>query len=279
MEPSGVLYLVSTPIGNLEDITLRALRVLKEADLIAAEDTRTTKILLDHYQIRTPLVSCYAQNEKRRAGLILEKLGKGSSVALVSDSGTPGVSDPGEQVTRAVLGAGFRVVPVPGPSAVIASLSASGLETGHFVFAGFLPRRPKAMKDKIREWAGQDATLIFYESPRRILGTLKTLKEVLGDRQAVVAREVTKKFEEFLRGSLSEITGILSARAEVKGEIAILVQGQGSNSPTKTHETGLAEIFGSLRHKGMTRTQAVLAAKKATGLKRQDLYLESLKYF
>jgi 16S rRNA (cytidine1402-2'-O)-methyltransferase len=216
------LYLVATPIGNLEDITLRALRVLKEVDLIACEDTRHTRKLLSHYGISRPTVSYHEHNERQRAVELVEKLKTGVSVALVSDAGTPLVSDPGFRLVRQCVEQGIQVIPVPGPSALTAALSASGLSTSEFIFGGFLPPRRAQRKAKLGEMCGARATLIFYEAPHRIKETLADALEVLGDRQGAIARELTKVHEELRRGRLSELEADL-AETTVKGELVLLI--------------------------------------------------------
>src|SRR5687767_7525129 len=201
----GTLYLVATPIGNLEDITLRALRTLKECDVIAAEDTRRTGLLLKHFEISKPLISYFQFNEAKRSEEIIERLRRGEKVALVTDAGTPGISDPGERVVKAAIAAGLRVEPVPGPCALVAALTASGLSTEEFHFIGFLPHKSGQRRSQLERLKQTPDTLVFYESPYRIQKLLNELKEVFPDGQVVVARELTKKFEEFLRGTADEI--------------------------------------------------------------------------
>jgi len=221
---AGVLYIVATPIGNLEDITLRALRVLKEVDLIAAEDTRHTKGLLAHYGIPTPLTSCHEHNEKAKAHALVERLERGEKIALVSDAGTPLVSDPGYRLVREAITAGIRVVPVPGPSALTAILSASGLAVESFIFEGFLPAKKKERREKLRKLEAESRTIVFYEAPHRLRESLEDLFEILGDREIVLGREMTKVYEEFIRGRLSEVKAEIDRR-EVQGEIALIVSG------------------------------------------------------
>jgi len=221
----GILYIVSTPIGNMEDITLRALHTLKEADLIAAEDTRRTGLLLKHFGIEKALTSYFEGNELRKKEVILSRLKQGGRVALVSDAGTPGISDPGFRLIRAAIEQEIPIVPIPGPSAVITALSISGLPTDAFFFKGFLPHKSKKRRDLLKELEDARETLIFYESPHRISETLKDIYEVLGDREIVLTRELTKAYEEVLRGKVSEIQEQIAARP-LKGEITLVVSGR-----------------------------------------------------
>ena len=198
--PAGTLYMVATPIGNLEDITLRAIRILQEVRLIAAEDTRHTRILLDKYQICTPLTSLYDQNEAKKSDLLLARLQKGEDIAYVSDAGTPGISDPGYILVRKAISRSIRVVPVPGASALIAALSVSGLPMDSFIFLGFLPAKQARRRQLLASLQQEERTLVFYESPRRLLSSLQDIDALLGERAVVVSREMTKMYEEFLRG-------------------------------------------------------------------------------
>lgn len=220
----GSLYIVATPIGNLEDITLRALRVLKEVDLIAAEDTRRTKKLLAHYNISTPLTSYYDEIEREKAAELVKQLENGKNIALVSDAGTPTLSDPGFRLVREAIRAGAPVVPAPGASALLAVLSASGLPTDRFVFEGFLPAKRRERREKLQEVAQEPRTLVFYEAPHRLRETLADMLEIFGDRDAVFGREVTKAYEEFVRGSLSAALAAVE-RKEPRGEITLAVAG------------------------------------------------------
>jgi 16S rRNA (cytidine1402-2'-O)-methyltransferase len=217
----GTLYLVATPIGNLEDITLRALRTLKECDLVAAEDTRRTGQLLRHFGISNPLLSYFQFNEARRCQQLLARLAQGEKVALVTDAGSPGISDPGERVVRAAIAAGFRVEPVPGPSALIAALTASGLPTDEFHFIGFLPHKTGQRRRKLEQLKTVPGTLVFYESPFRVEKLLSELAEVFPDRELVLARELTKKFEEFMRGRPAALHQAVQGRA-LRGEFVVL---------------------------------------------------------
>lgn len=221
MQP-GTLYLVATPIGNLEDITLRALRVLRECDVVAAEDTRRTGQLLRHFDLRKPMLSYFKFNEARRSEEILDRLRAGETVALVTDAGTPGISDPGERVVRTVIAADFRVESVPGPCALVAALTASGLPTEEFHYVGFLPHKSGQRRRRLEGMAALPGTLVLYESPHRIEKLLGELVEVMPERQVVVARELTKRFEEFLRGTPGELLEVARKR-RLKGEFVVLV--------------------------------------------------------
>jgi 16S rRNA (cytidine1402-2'-O)-methyltransferase len=219
----GTLYLVATPIGNLEDITYRAVKILAQVDCIAAEDTRKTKILLDHYRISKPMVSYYSYNEQARAPQLIEKLLAGQSIALVSDAGTPGISDPAFHVVQQALEQGIPIIPIPGPAACITALIASGLPTDRFVFEGFLPVK-KGRKTKFASLKAEPRTIILYESPHRIVKTLIDIQSSLGNRNVVVARELTKKFEEIVRGSVSTVLSLIEKK-EPRGEYVVLIEG------------------------------------------------------
>jgi len=219
----GSLYLVSTPIGNLEDITLRALRILKEADLIAAEDTRRTGLLLKHFGIPNRMESYHDHNKVRKTPMLLNRLRQGDSIAVVSDAGTPGISDPAYYLVRRAADVSVPVVPIPGATAAVAGLTVSGLPTDRFVFEGFLPVK-KGRKSRLEDLAGETRTIVLYEAPHRLLRTLSDLLEVLGDRTMAVCRELTKKFEETLRGPISEIVRVFSER-KPKGEFILIIKG------------------------------------------------------
>jgi len=219
----GTLYLVATPIGNLDDVTYRAIKVLASVDLIAAEDTRKTKILLDHYAISKPMVSYFNYNERQRTPQLIEKLLQGQSIALVSDAGTPGISDPAYHIVHSALASSIPIIPIPGPSAFISALIVSGLPTDRFVFEGFLPVK-KGRKTKLGILSTEPRTIILYESPHRILKTLGEIQSVFGDRNVVVARELTKKFEEIVRGPISSILPQLTSKP-TRGEYVLVVEG------------------------------------------------------
>ena len=221
MSEIGVLYIVSTPIGNLEDITLRALRILKEVSLIAAEDTRLTRKLLTHYDISTPTVSYYEHNRFTRIPKIIDHLSTEKDVAVVTDAGTPGISDPAYKLIRAAIESGSRIEAIPGPSASITALTASGLPTDRFIFEGFLPHK-KGRKAKLTRLSAIEATVIFYESPKRIVRTLKDILEFMGDRPAVIGRELTKFHEEMIRGNVSKLLSHFTQKTP-RGEFVIMI--------------------------------------------------------
>jgi 16S rRNA (cytidine1402-2'-O)-methyltransferase len=270
----GLLYLVATPIGNLEDITYRAVRVLREADRIACEDTRQTRKLLDHFDIRKPTVSYHEHNEMERTGELVESLLGGETIALVSDAGMPLVSDPGYRLVHAAIENGIAVQPVPGPSASLAALAASGLPTDSFHFGGFLPPKTGQRARLLESLSGETATLIFYEAPHRVLEALQAIEETLGPRPVVVARELTKIHEEFLRGTAAEIREKLAARDSVKGEITILI-GKAEGPPPD--DTPLAEAVEALVGGGMPRMEAIKQVARRRGLSKRQVYDQVLK--
>ncbi len=266
---SGTIYLVGTPIGNLEDITLRALRILKEVDLIAAEDTRRTAKLLNHFAIRKPLVSYHEHNEPRRADeLVGEALG-GKSIALVSDAGMPVISDPGYRLVVQAVARGVPVVPVPGPVAAETAMAASGLPYQAFRFGGFLPPKRNRRRKVFEDLAADAATLVFFEAPHRIVAALDDVLSVLGPRPVVVAREMTKVHEEFLRGRADEVLAQLRRRPEVRGEITLLIA-PGEAAPAAGN---LAERVAELvRENKLTRMEALKQAARERGISKREAY-------
>src|SRR3984957_18293441 len=272
--PTGCLYLVGTPIGNLEDITLRALRILREVDQIAAEDTRHTQKLLQHYEISRPLVSYHEHNEMTRAPELLIALEQGAKIALVSDAGMPLVSDPGYRLVTLCLRHQIPVVPVPGPSALLASLSASGLPNEEFLFVGFLPARSGERRRALERLRIEDRTIILYEAPHRIAECVADAREVLGNRTACIAREVTKLHEEFRRGKLSELFASLKERP-AKGEITLLIgpEDPADARPPANSMQSLAERVEELIHQAkLDRKEALKLAAKERGLSRREAY-------
>lgn len=267
----GTLYLVGTPIGNLEDITLRALRVLKEVDCIAAEDTRTARKLLSRYEIHTPTISYYDAKEKQKSRKIVARLRSGENVALISEAGMPGISDPGYRLIEEAISSGVQIVPIPGPSALLTALVVSGLPTDRFIFEGFLPAARTALRKKIFLLQDEEQTLIFYESPRRLLATLGVIKEIIGERRVVVARELTKKFEELLRGTPGELLEILSAREAIKGEVVLLVEGR-KGPADWTGLTVSGHIERTMRELGITRMEAIKLVAELRGVSKSTIY-------
>ncbi len=265
----GILSIVSTPIGNLEDITLRAVRVLREADLIACEDTRHTRKLLDHIGVSKPLVSYHEHNEASRAAELVEKLAAGANIALVSDAGTPLLSDPGYRLVEAAIAAGARVIPIPGPSAALSALAGSGLATDSFRFCGFLPPKRGHRRKTLEALREEHCTLIFYEAPHRILEALEDIEAVLGPRPVVVARELTKLHEEFLRGTAAGIRAQLAARPSVKGEITLLIGAPQAEAP---NPAGAEDAVRALEQQGMARMDAIKQVAKARGIPKRELY-------
>jgi 16S rRNA (cytidine1402-2'-O)-methyltransferase len=280
----GRLFVVSTPIGNLEDITLRALRVLREVDIIAVEDTRHSLKLLNHYGISKPLVSYWSEKEKIRTEDIIVRLRSGLSVAIISDSGTPGISDPGAVLIKRAVEEGVNVIPVPGPSALIAALSVSGLPAEEFTFIGFLPPKTGQRRKKLNDLVLEPKTLIFYEAPHRLLDTISDMKEIFGDRYAAVIKEITKMYEEILRGPISQILNLLESRT-IAGEYVIIVEGKkslkevgfrnGDSVPIALIEEALLEIK-NLMKKGKGRKDAVKIVSSEYGLSKKELYDRSL---
>jgi 16S rRNA (cytidine1402-2'-O)-methyltransferase len=271
---SGTLYIVSTPIGNLEDITLRAVRILKEVDAIAAEDTRHTQKLLSKFDIHTPLTSYHDHNKEEKAPVLVARLLEGKNIALVSDAGTPGISDPGYFLINLAIDQKISVVPIPGVTAAIAALSVSGLPTDRFVFEGFLPNKHTARLKRLEELSKEERTLIFYEAPHRILQTLDDMQTVLGDRKTVLTRELTKVHEQVIRGSLREVKKQLEA-GSMKGEFTIIIQAA-IEEPMGPVDT-LEYLKNLMLHRGMSKKEAVAIAAEELGLHKKEVYKESLK--
>lgn len=279
MSDAGTLYLVSTPIGNLEDVTRRALRVLSEVDTIACEDTRHTRKLLDHYGIKTKTVSYHEHNERERAAELCQRLLGGASVAVVSDAGTPGVSDPGFRLVRAAVEHGVLVVPVPGPAAFVAALVASGLPTDEFFYGGFLPARSSPRRARLSSLRALPATLVFYEAPHRIAGALRDARETLGEREAVVARELTKLHEEFARGRLSELADKFSGEGAARGEMVLIIDrhvvedAAADGAGATAAPVSLAALVEALeRDEGLDHRAALKRAARQLGLGRDEAY-------
>lgn len=272
---AGTLYLVGTPIGNMEDITLRALRVLKEADLIACEDTRHTAKLLNHYDIEKPLISYHEHNELTRSAELIMHLERGENVAMVSDAGMPGVSDPGYRMVHLAIRHHIKVIPLPGASAFLSALVASGLPTDSFRFSGFLPSKDGARKTALEHIHNSPHTQIFYEAPHRIVETVRDIVDTLGpDRQIVVAREVTKLHEEFLRGRASDILEQLEARPEVRGEITLLIGKDEPDTTVPSHKSVSDRVRALMREAELDEKTALKQAAKEFGLSKSEAYRE-----
>lgn len=275
---AGILHIVSTPIGNLEDITLRALRILREADIIAAEDTRVTRRLLSHYDIHTPMIPYHQHSRGRRAEEILAMLHQGRNVALVSDAGTPGISDPGHELIAMSIAEGVPVQAVPGPTAIIAALVVSGMSTSHFAFDGFPPRKDSERRAFFRSLARDPRTVVLYESPLRLLKTLQTIRDELGDRRLAVVREVTKVFEEVFRGSAAEALDRFGV-GKVRGEIVLVLEGASPDAAnTADHpEVALEERLAQLVGSGISERDAVRQCVIEFKLPRRVVYAAALR--
>jgi 16S rRNA (cytidine1402-2'-O)-methyltransferase len=278
------VFLVATPIGNLDDITLRALRVLKEVDLVACEDTRHTRRLLDHFNIRVPTISYHEHNERDRAQQLVARAKQGEKIAIVSDAGMPAISDPAYRIVRAAIEQGVPVIPIPGATALAVALVASGLPTDSFFFAGFLPPRRQARRTRLKELRGIRSTLVLYEAPHRIAGTLVDAQEVLGDRQAALARELTKVHEEFIRGRLSEIGERLSAQG-ARGEMTLIIDvadgpeetEPGAGKDDSVGAGSLTEHVQRVMEEGLSRSEALKQAARSRGLTRRAAYRQLLE--
>lgn len=270
----GTLYVVATPIGNLEDVTFRALRVLREAEVVLAEDTRRTRTLLTRHEVRKRPRSLHAHNEVQRSGEVLEALASGSSVALVSDAGTPLISDPGERLVAAVIRAGHAVVPVPGPSAVLSALVASGLPTAPFLFLGFLPRRRREREKLLAGLRNRTETLVLFESPRRLAGTLERLQEALGDRPACVARELTKLHEEVARGSLQELAERFTEGT--RGEVTLVIGGSPRGECAEFDQEGLEAEIRAMVASGKSAREVAAALAPRAKLPKREIYARAL---
>ena len=269
---AGTLYIVATPIGNLEDLTYRAARILGEVAVVACEDTRQTRKLLDHYSLRTPAVSYHEHNEASRTVELCQRLEAGESVALVSDAGTPLVSDPGYRLVREASARGIAVVPLPGASAVLAALAASGLATDHFCFTGFLPSKTAARRKLFESWAPAAETIVAFESPHRIVEALADLAAVLPSRLIVMARELTKLHEEFLRGPVEEVAAAVTARGGVRGEITLLIAKAELPVLSEATPAALRGEVAALESAGRERGEAIKEVARRRGLGKREVY-------
>jgi 16S rRNA (cytidine1402-2'-O)-methyltransferase len=271
----GTLYLVATPIGNLADITHRALQVLNDVDLIACEDTRHTHKLLNHYGLSTKTLSYHEHNEQQRATELIDRLKRGTNIAVVSDAGTPSISDPGFRLVRAAIENDIPIVPIPGPSALITALIAAGLPTDEFFFAGFLPARANARRARLSELQSVPGTLIFYEAPHRLAEALKDAYEILGEREAVVARELTKLHEEIRRGRLSELTAAYAEKTDIRGEIVVLID-RNVIGAAATQTASVATLVNQYEQDGLDHRAALKKAARELGLSRAEAYRKLL---
>ena len=270
---SGKLYIVATPIGNLEDITLRALRILKEVDLIAAEDTRQTLKLLNHFEIAKPLISYHRHNEEIKSDILIEKLKNGENIALVSDAGTPGICDPGEEVIKKAIEEGIEVIPIPGACAMINALIASGIETNEFSFLGFLPLNKKLRKEKLEEIKKSEKTIIIYEAPHKMKSTLQDLKNILENRKIVLARELTKIHEEFIRKNIDEI---LNEIDNLKGEMILIIEGSSKflEEENELNILTLEEHYNYYEKQGLEKKEIIKKIAKDRNVNKNEIYMK-----
>ncbi len=270
----GKLYIVATPIGNLEDITYRAIKVLSEVDIIAAEDTRHTLKLLNHYNISKPMISYYKETEKVKSKILLEMLNEGKNIAVVSDAGTPGISDPGEEVIRVAINDNIEIIPIPGACAAINALICSGFDTSKFLFIGFLPAKVSDKKRKLEEIKNETCTMIFYEAPHKIEDTLHIMLEILGDRQISIGRELTKVHEEFIRGRISEVLENLDAR----GEYVLIVEGAKKNEEEiqieERNKMSLEEHYNFYKNKGYNKKEIIKKIAQERSVPKNEIYKE-----
>ena len=268
----GKLYIVATPIGNLEDITIRALNVLKEVDLIAAEDTRHTLKLLNHYEITKPLISYHRHNEETKKEVLIEKLKNGENIAIVSDAGTPGICDPGEEVIKQAIEEKIEIIPIPGACAFVNALICSGIDTKEFTFLGFLPLNKKLRKEKLDEIEKETKTTIIYEAPHKLKTTLEDLREILGNRKIVLARELTKIHEEFIRGTVEEI---ISKTDDLKGEFVIIIEGTSVKEEKKSelNELSLEEHYNFYEAKGLDKKEIIKKIAKDRNVNKNEIYM------
>ena len=269
----GILYLVATPIGNLEDITIRALNILRNVDIIAAEDTRHTLGLLNHFDISKPLISYYKQTEKVKSGVLISKLLDGKNVAVVSDAGTPGISDPGEEIVKQAIENNIKIVSIPGACAFVNAIIASGMSTREFEFIGFLSANKKEKEDKLEQIKYDTRTLIFYEAPHKLKSTIESMIKVLGDRKVVLARELTKVHEEYIRGNLSTI---LEQMVEIKGEFVVIIEGNSVSKKdfeiNQLNEKTLEEHYNYYEEKGFEKKDIIKKIAKDRNTNKNEIY-------
>ena len=268
-EVQGELYIVATPIGNLEDITLRAIKILKQIDLVAAEDTRHTLKLLNHLEISKPLISYHRHNEEVKSDILIEELKKGKKIALVSDAGTPGICDPGEEIIKRCIENDINVIPIPGACAMINALICSGIDTKEFTFLGFLPLNKKNRKLKLEEIKNMNKTIILYEAPHKLLNTLQDLKEILKQRKVVIAREITKIHEEFIRKDLNEL---IEMAKDIKGEIIIIIEANKEEKEKDINKLSLEEHYEFYQNKGLDKKEIIKKIAKDRNVNKNEIY-------
>lgn len=274
----GKLYLVATPIGNLEDITLRALNILKEVDIIAAEDTRHTLKLLNHYKISKPLISYYKQIEEEKSEILIEKLEDGLNIAIVSDAGTPGISDPGERIIKKAIEKNIQIIPIPGCCAAINALIISGMSTKEFIFVGFLPVNKKEKREKLEQLKGNRSTMIFYEAPHKLTSTLEDMQAILGDREISISRELTKIHEETIRSNISKI---IEEHNKPKGEYVIIVEGNKNNENDSLkilNNLPIQEHYKYYENQGLNKKEIIKRISKDRGVSRNEVYQHFIWY-
>ena len=273
-EKKGILYIVATPIGNLEDITLRAIKTLKEVDLIVAEDTRHTLKLLNHLEISKPLISYHRHNEDVKTEILIKELKQGKNLALVSDAGTPGICDPGEEVIKRCIEEEIKIVPIPGACAMINALICSGLDTKEFAFIGFLPLNKKNRKEKLEEIQNETKTTILYEAPHKLETTLKDLREIIGDRKIVLAREITKIHEEYLRENIDEL---IEKAKDIKGEIVLILEGAKKNEEEPWTKVSIEEHYKYYEEKGLNKKEIIKQIAKDRNVNKNEIYQKFLE--
>lgn len=271
---AGTLYIVATPIGNLEDITLRALKILKEVDIIAAEDTRHTLKLLNHFEISKPLISYHRHNEDQKTNILIDKLKNGENIALVSDAGTPGICDPGEVIIKMAIEEQINIVPIPGACAMINALICSGMNTKEFIFLGFLPLNKKIRKEKLKTISNSKETVILYEAPHKIEETLKDLKEIIEDRKIVIARELTKIHEEFFRGDIEEA---IKYAENIKGENIIVIEGNNKLKDNELIDMTLEEHYIYYKQQGYSKKEIIKKVAKDRKVPKNEIYMKYIQ--
>lgn len=271
---SGILYLVATPIGNLEDITLRAIKILKEVDIIAAEDTRHSLKLLNHLQISKPLISYHRHNEDIKTDGLIEKLLNGKNIALITDAGTPAISDPGEMIVKKAIESNIEIIPIPGACALINALICSGLNTKEFVFYGFLPTNKKLRKNKFEELKKESKTMIIYEAPHKIITTLNDIYKNLGNVNIVLAKELTKIHESFIRGCVIEI---IEKMTDIKGEMIILIEGNSISIDEKKEDLSVDEQYELYKKQGLTKNEIIKKIAKNLGVSKNEIYMKFIE--